>query len=147
MAFVAGPRQVGKTTTCRDLADIYLDWDNEDHRQIILAGPAAVATYAGLDSLRPRPTRIVFDELHKYKLWKQFLKGFFDTYEARVRIMVTGSSRLDVYRKGGDSLMGRYFLYHMHPLSVAELCNPQPPTQPYRPPAQLSDEHEKGHNV
>jgi predicted AAA+ superfamily ATPase len=61
--------------------------------------------------------------LHKYKRWKQFLKGFFDTYESQFRIMVTGSSRLDIYRRGGDSLMGRYFLCRMHPLSVAELCN------------------------
>ena len=125
MAFVAGPRQVGKTTTCRDLADVYLDWDNEDHRELILAGPAAVASHAGINTLADRHIRIVFDELHKYKRWKQFIKGFFDTYEPRARIMVTGSSRLDVYRKGGDSLMGRYFLYHMHPLSVGELCRPQ----------------------
>lgn len=140
MAFVTGPRQVGKTTTCRDLANVYLDWDNEDHRQVILAGPASVATYAGLDTLRSNPVRIVFDELHKYRRWKQFLKGFFDTYEARVRIMITGSSRLDAYRKGGDSLMGRYFLYRMHPLSVAELCAPDPPQHVHRPPAPLAEE-------
>ena len=139
MAFVAGPRQVGKTTTCRDLADVYLDWDNEDHRALILAGPAAVAAHAGLDRLAEQPVRIVFDELHKYRRWKQFLKGFFDTYEAHVRIMVTGSSRLDVYRKGGDSLMGRYFLYRMHPLSVGELCRPAPPDGTLTPAAQLAE--------
>ena len=139
MAFVAGPRQVGKTTTCRDLADVYLDWDNEDHRALILAGPAAVASYAGTERLADRPTWIVFDELHKYRRWKQFLKGFFDTYEALVRIMVTGSSRLDVYRKDGDSLMGRYFLYHMHPLSVGELCRPQPSTTILRDPMHLDE--------
>jgi len=139
MAFVAGPRQVGKTTTCRDLADVYLDWDNEDHRGLILAGPAAVAAHAGLNRLAEQPVRIVFDELHKYRRWKQFLKGFFDTYEANVRIMVTGSSRLDVYRKGGDSLMGRYFLYRMHPLSVGELCRPVPPDGALTPPAQLAE--------
>lgn len=137
MAFVAGPRQVGKTTTCRDLADVYLDWDNEDHRALILSGPTAVASHAGLNQLVAKPIRIVFDELHKYSRWKQFLKGFFDTYEAKVRIMVTGSSRLDVYRKGGDSLMGRYFLYHMHPLSVAEICRPQPAYSVHNQPRQL----------
>ncbi|MCH8511053.1 MAG: AAA family ATPase [Kiritimatiellae bacterium] len=139
MAFVTGPRQVGKTTLCRDLSDVYLDWDNEDHREIILGGPAAVAAHAGLDTLRNRPIRIVFDELHKYKRWKQFLKGFFDTYEAKVRIMVTGSSRLDVYRKGGDSLMGRYFLYRMHPFTVAELCRPEVSEALYRDPMRLDD--------
>jgi predicted AAA+ superfamily ATPase len=137
MAFVAGPRQVGKTTTCRGLGDVYLDWDNEDHRTLILDGPGAVARHAGIDRLREAPVRIVFDELHKYKRWKQFLKGFFDTYEDRVRIMVTGSSRLDVYRKGGDSLMGRYFLYRMHPLSVAELSRQDSSDHPCRAPARL----------
>jgi len=140
MAFVAGPRQVGKTTTCRELGDVYLDWDNEDHRALILEGPGAVARYAGIERLSEAPTRIVFDELHKYKRWKQFLKGFFDTYEDRFRIMVTGSSRLDVYRKGGDSLMGRYFLYRMHPFSVAELCRQEPSARPCEAPTQLPEE-------
>lgn len=139
MAFVTGPRQVGKTTVCRDLSDVYLDWDNEDHREKILAGPAAVAEEAGLDSLRETPVRIVFDELHKYKRWKQFLKGFFDTYESRVRIMVTGSSRLDTFRKGGDSLMGRYFLFRMHPLSVGELCHPNVMDSVIRDPVSLNE--------
>ena len=57
MAFVAGPRQVGKTTTCRDLSDVYLDWDNEDHRALILSGPAAVAAHAGLNRLAEHPVR------------------------------------------------------------------------------------------
>ena len=139
MAFVSGPRQVGKTTTCRDLGAVYLDWDNEDHRTLILGGPGAVAAYAGAERLSSTPIRVVFDELHKYKRWKSFLKGFFDTYENRFRIMVTGSSRLDVYRKGGDSLMGRYFLYRMHPLSVAELCQQTVSLDPFPAPIQLPD--------
>jgi len=139
MAFVSGPRQVGKTTTCREMGEVYLDWDNEDHRMLILEGPAAVAAHAGVERLSQGPIRIVFDELHKYKRWKQFLKGFFDTYEAQFRIMVTGSSRLDVYRKGGDSLMGRYFLYRMHPLSVAELCRPEGPIAHFPAPMRLPD--------
>ncbi len=140
MAFISGPRQVGKTTTCRNLSEVYLDWDNEDHRALILQGPGAVATYAGVERLSQAPIPIVFDELHKYKRWKQFLKGFFDTYEARFRIMVTGSSRLDVYRKGGDSLMGRYFLYRMHPLSVAELCQQEVSIDTFPAPVCLPDD-------
>lgn len=60
------------------------------------------------------------DEIHKFVRWKSFLKGFFDLYEDRTSLIVTGSARLDIYKRGGDSLMGRYFLYHMHPLGVAE---------------------------
>ncbi len=141
IAFVAGPRQVGKTTTCRELGDVYLDWDNDSHRAMILAGPADVAAYWGLEQLAEKPVRITFDELHKYSRWKQFLKGFFDTYEAQTQIIVTGSSRLDVYRRGGDSLMGRYFLFHMHPLSVGEIVHPAMTENLTRQPRPISDEN------
>lgn len=121
MAFVSGPRQVGKTTTCRNHADSYVNWDNIDDREIILAGPAILVDRLGLNRLSNTIPVALFDELHKYPRWKQFLKGFFDTYADQVRITVTGSSRMDIYRRGGDSLMGRYFLYRMHPFSIAEI--------------------------
>lgn len=123
MALVSGPRQVGKTTTCRNHADNYANWDNTDDQTSILAGPAAVAEQLGLDQLRGKLPVALFDELHKYTRWKQFLKGFYDSYADRVHVLVTGSSRLDTYRRVGDSLMGRYFLYHMHPFSVAEIIH------------------------
>ena len=110
MAFVSGPRQVGKTTTCRNHADTYVNWENIDDRELILAGPASLVDRLGLNRLSNTIPVALFDELHKYPRWKQFLKGFFDTYADQVRITVTGSSRMDVYRRGGDSLMGRYFL-------------------------------------
>lgn len=121
MAFVSGARQVGKTTTCRLPADRYLNWDNTDDRAQIVKGPAVVAEQLGLNQLKEAIPVALFDELHKFRRWKQFLKGFFDTYADHVRILVTGSSRMDVYRRGGDSLMGRYFLYRMHPFTIAEI--------------------------
>ncbi|MEJ5260423.1 MAG: AAA family ATPase [Anaerohalosphaeraceae bacterium] len=120
MAFVSGARQVGKTTTCRLAASKYFNWDNLDDRSKIVKGPAAVAEQAGLNQLGQTPPVVLFDELHKFRKWKLFLKGFFDTYADQARIVVTGSSRLDIYRRGGDSLMGRYFLYRMHPFTAAE---------------------------
>ncbi len=120
MAMVSGPRQVGKTTTCRLLAEVYLNWDNGDDRALVLRGPSAVAQRLGLQRLRAAAPTVLFDELHKFTKWKQFLKGFFDTYAGQARVLITGSSRMDVYRRGGDSLMGRYFLYRMHPFTVAE---------------------------
>jgi predicted AAA+ superfamily ATPase len=120
MAMVSGPRQVGKTTTCRRLAEAYLNWDNGDDRALILRGPSAVAERLGIQRLRATPPAVLFDELHKFRKWKQFLKGFYDTYADQTRILITGSSRMDLYRRGGDSLMGRYFLYRMHPFTVAE---------------------------
>jgi hypothetical protein len=67
---------------------------------------------------------IVFDEIHKFPQWKNFVKGFYDLYKGKIFIIVTGSSQLDVFQRGGDSSMGRYFLYRIHPLSVAECIHP-----------------------
>ena len=127
MAFVSGPRQVGKTTTCRQRADACLNWDDVDDRELILAGPRSLIERLGLDRLAGAAPVVLFDELHKFPRWKQFLKGFFDTYADRMRIAVTGSARLDVYRRGGDSLMGRYLPYRMHPFSVAETITQELP--------------------
>lgn len=123
MAFVSGPRQVGKTTVCLGLAAVCLNWDDQDARALILRGSAAVAAFAGLQKLSAGKRIVAFDEIHRYARWKTFLKGFFDVYGGTAGIVVTGSSRLDVFKRGGDSLMGRYFLYRMHPLSVAELIS------------------------
>ncbi len=139
MALVSGPRQVGKTTTCRALGSSYLNWDSTDDRRVVLRGPNEVAQHLGLEQLREQAPLVVFDELHKYSKWKRFLKGFFDVYGPRVRVIVTGSSRLDITRRGSDSLMGRYFLFRMHPWSVAECVRTELPGQPIRPPVSISD--------
>jgi predicted AAA+ superfamily ATPase len=140
MAFVAGPRQVGKTTTCRAAGSVYFAWDVTAHKRLIVAGATEVAAAAGLDVLVDEPPVLVFDELHRFPRWKQFLKGFFDLYEKQCRVVVTGSSRLDTYRRGGDSLMGRYFLFRMHPFSVAELVATElPGAEIVRKPAPLAD--------
>ncbi len=112
MVFVAGPRQVGKTTLARGLPGAragYLNWDSPADRGRILAG-----------EMPPGPLWI-FDEIHKYRRWRNYLKGLYDGRASSQRILVTGSGRLDLYRFGGDSLQGRYHLLRLHPLSVAEL--------------------------
>jgi len=139
MAMVSGPRQVGKTTTCRSVSDAYLNWDNTDDRQRMLRGPAALAEFLHLDQLRGKPPVAVLDELHKYRKWKTLLKGFFDTYGDEVRLIVTGSSRLDVFRRGSDSLMGRYLLYRMHPWSVGESVRTELPEKEIQPPAEVAN--------
>lgn len=130
MLFLVGPRQVGKTTLSLELAakralHFYLNWDDQEDRKIIIKGPEAVAQFLSLSmsEMRKEPPLVIFDELHKYRKWKNFLKGFFDKYSTRIQVIVTGSARLDVYKAGGDSLMGRYFSYRIHPFSVAELVN------------------------
>ncbi len=145
MLFLMGPRQVGKTTTCRSLRDganpfFYFTWDDSADREQILTGPRAIAMGMGLAGLLEFKPIVVFDEIHKYSGWKDFLKGFYDLYSDLAHILVTGSARLDVYKKGGDSLMGRYFLYRFHPLSVAEIANPTFPSGEVRSePIAISD--------
>lgn len=139
MVFLAGPRQVGKTTTARtSLPDArYLDWDVREDRLLILQGARSVARAVGLDEATDRRRFVVFDEIHKFKGWKNFLKGFFDLFSERCGALVTESARLNVYRQGGDSLMGRYFLYRMHPLSAAELTSQDLRDTPFGPPRRV----------
>jgi hypothetical protein len=112
MVFISGPRQVGKTTLAKGLpgaAKGYLNWDVAEDRERIL-----------MRELPPGGLWI-FDEIHKYRAWRGFLKGLYDSRRRSQRILVTGSARLDLYRHGGDSLQGRYHLLRLHPLSAAEL--------------------------
>lgn len=112
MAFVAGPRQVGKTTLALSLPGAragYLNWDAGLARERILKGEL------------PAGKLWVFDEIHKYRRWRNYLKGLYDTRPRGQRILVTGSGRLDLYRFGGDSLQGRYHLLRLHAFSAAEL--------------------------
>lgn len=124
MAFVAGPRQVGKTTLVRHLleragqAGNYFNWDVESHRKAVLRDPESFWTPP-----RAARARIALDEIHKYPRWKRFLKGLYDAAGARTDILVTGSGRLDVYQRGGDSLLGRYGLYRLHPFTLGELLS------------------------
>lgn len=127
MLFLMGPRQVGKTTICLRMKEyypnyFYFSWDNQTHQELILQGPNEIAQKVGItDSLVEEMPFVVFDEIHKYSDWKNFLKGLYDTFPHQMRILVTGSARLDIFNKGGDSLMGRYLYYRFHPLSVGEL--------------------------
>lgn len=112
MVFLAGPRQVGKTTLALSLPGAragYLNWDAAQDRQRILTHEL------------PSSPLLIFDEIHKYRSWRGYLKGLWDKRRSGQRIMVTGSGKLDLYRFGGDSLQGRYHLLRLHPLSVAEL--------------------------
>ncbi len=116
MVFLGGPRQVGKTTLCLQFLSpptrknpAYMNWDDLKSRTKIKTQEL------------PNEKIIVFDEIHKYKNWRSIVKGIYDTRDDHAKYLITGSARLDHYRRGGDSLLGRYRYLRLHPLSVNEL--------------------------
>lgn len=116
MVFLSGPRQVGKTTLAKSLLNNhfptgrYLNWDLDEDRQDILK-----KRWDSEDRL------LILDELHKFPRWKTWIKGLYDTSPQAHYYLVTGSARLDVYRRGGDSLLGRYHPWRLHPFTLDEL--------------------------
>jgi len=118
MVFVGGPRQVGKTTLALGFLagdattenPAYLNWDDPESRALLLQG-----------KIPRNQSLLLLDEIHKYARWRNLVKGLFDKHRSRLSILVTGSARLDYYRKGGDSLQGRYHYYRLHPFSLPEL--------------------------
>jgi predicted AAA+ superfamily ATPase len=113
IVILSGPRQVGKTTLSKQLipSKVYLNYDSAADRKIIRK-----------DEWARDVELVIFDELHKMKNWKSWIKGFYDTEGIPPSLLVTGSARIETYRKGGDSLAGRFFSYRLHPLTVKEIC-------------------------
>jgi predicted AAA+ superfamily ATPase len=115
MVFVGGPRQVGKTTLALELIakrfgrSGYFNWDSRIDRRKIMQ-----SIWPGDVDL------IILDEIHKFKKGKSYVKGEYDTLKEKYRFLITGSARLDIYRKGGDSMLGRYHYYRLHPFTLAE---------------------------
>ncbi len=112
MVFISGPRQVGKTTFAVKTggrSGQYYNWDFAEHREKILKG-----IWPGQRCI------LLLDEIHKYRRWRNLVKGLYDVNKDKYNILITGSARLDAYRKTGDSLQGRYHHYRMHPLTLRE---------------------------
>ncbi len=121
MVFLVGPRQAGKTWMAKQIAQtfsssLYLNYDQVSDRKII-----------NDQHWLPSLDLLILDELHKMPGWKNYLKGFYDTKPDSMRILVTGSARLDIFNHLGDSLAGRYFRHRLMPLSPAELMQTKMP--------------------
>ena len=112
IVLITGPRQCGKTTLTKMFGGAYqyLNFDSQEHRDIYRQ-----------KSWDRNKKIVIFDELHKMKNWKRWLKGVYDVEGNHPSLVVTGSAKLDTYKKVGDSLAGRYFRYRLHPLDIKEL--------------------------
>jgi predicted AAA+ superfamily ATPase len=145
MAFLSGPRQSGKTTVGRLLMagrskTRYLNWDDVEFRRLWVKSPKTVVAF-GEETARDRQRPlVVLDEIHKARAWKQSLKGVYDTLETPCDILVTGSARLDIYRRGGESLLGRQVGFRLHPFSLGETERTEP-LSPDEVLAKLFDGH------
>jgi len=125
MVFMSGPRQAGKTTLARIIAEgftnnLYCNWDILNYRTKLHENPTFFTSLKRRDDSKPI---IIFDEIHKYGDWKNYLKGVYDQFGTDYQFLVTGSGRLDLYQKGGDSLAVRYLLFNLWPFTIAELGN------------------------
>ena len=123
MIFLAGPRQVGKTTLAKIIAkdfnnSLYFNYDIIDNKKKLIDNPFFYEEVNRKDSSKPL---IIFDEIHKYNDWKNYLKGVYDRDSENFIFLILGSGRLNIYKKGGDSLAGRYILFHIWPFTISEL--------------------------
>ena len=125
MVFISGPRQVGKTTLAKSYKPefdqfVYKNWDETLFRRLWTKSPNSIQEQFSLEKVKDEKL-LILDEIHKSKGWKQKIKGIFDELGNEIKIIVTGSARLNIFKKGGDSLMGRYLNFRLHPLSYGEV--------------------------
>ncbi len=125
MRFITGPRQSGKTTLARMKLKregneaLYYLWDLRSVRNRYKKNEFFF-TQEKFPS--EKKAWICFDEIHKVPKWKNILKGIYDTVHESYRFIITGSSKFDTGKLSGDSLSGRYFTFHLMPLSLAEVA-------------------------
>ena len=128
MVFISGARQAGKTTLAKDIASeepasLYFNYDIPINKAKILSQPTF---FEEVDRKKSDQPLIILDEIHKFKEWKNYLKGIYDGYAGEFRFLVTGSGRLDLSRKRGDALSGRYHHFHLFPFTIGEICASSP---------------------
>jgi predicted AAA+ superfamily ATPase len=124
---IIGPRQVGKTTLAREIADsrpgsLYLDLEAREDRDRLAEPVLFLRQYA--DSL------VVLDEIHRVPEIFSSLRGIIDqgrrTGHGVGRFLILGSASLDLLRQSSESLAGRITYINMGPFNVLEMPADEP---------------------
>ena len=128
MVMIAGPRQAGKTVLAKELAaaeasSVYFNYDIPLDKARLAAAPSF---FEGVNRAKGERPLVVLDEIHKYRGWKNYLKGIYDGYSSEYRFLITGSGRLELFHQRGDALAGRYLRFHMLPFTLGELFSSVP---------------------
>lgn len=119
---IIGPRQAGKTTLARSIADsrpgaLYLDLESREDRDK-LADPA-------LFLRQFERNLVVLDEIHRAPEIFSTLRGLIDqgrrTGHGKGRFLVLGSASMDLLRQSSESLAGRISYVELGPFSAIEL--------------------------
>lgn len=150
MILLSGPRQSGKTTLGKMIAEgftnsLYFNWDAPHNKAQIVENPYFFEEMPRRDSSLPL---VLLDEIHKYRQWKNYLKGIYDTFHESYLFLVMGSGRMDIYQRGGDSLAGRYFQFRLWPLTLSELAEKRTPFDRFiKDPLAVSAEETSKHEA
>ncbi len=143
MRFIAGPRQTGKTTLAKAFLKssgcerLYYNWDERSVRDAYIKDNHFFSPDILNTEIKGEKHVLCMDEIHKYRGWKNILKDFFDSYGNENIFIVTGSAKLDLFKKSGDSLAGRYFLFRLNPLHLRESIGLSKPIEPPKAPLDL----------
>jgi len=135
---VTGARQAGKTTIAKQFMEgftnkIYFNYDSD--RKYLLNNPKF---YEEQNKTDDSPLLAVFDELHKYKNWKTYMKGNYDRNRDDFRFIVTGSGDLNISYKTKESLAGRFELIHVFPFTLNEFFSRRTYNDFFKNPVELS---------
>lgn len=128
--FIIGARQVGKTTLARHILEnipdeqkILIDLENPSYLDVINKGADQLLAFLDYQGLKKNKKNYIFiDEIQYADDFSGLIKYLVDHYSSSYKLILSGSSSIQIKHKFKDSLVGRKKVYELYPLSFAEFC-------------------------